>query len=1598
MAANFRFTSETLEPTLPHINIPSYSDEERLERERIQYLSDPNKVERIVSHLMKEHVPEKKKEKLAMSSTLAKVESLIPSDDPRKGMGSKIMDEATVAMMGNPDLHPLEVIKKVYDRNVEEKKVATYKYLEDKEKGFLGLPGFGSSIFTGSVIGSKYASMPGYDEYKRKKEEYNKTHFNTDEFSSIPEAATWGSMFTGGAIGLEKFGLANVDKAGKLGKVGAAALKVAKYLPTGFRSIPNPYLRLGLTALAAIPEFWAFEATKQAVTKAPGMEEVPDLPKEVLGFVAGGAGFSAVSKGIAKQINKWGEARYSANNAVKKMVENPGIKEILNATNFDEKYRKQTERLFSDSEFSMRNVPGSAAAKAGSARAKISTEQLSRIESKVNEGIPLEEAVGQVLTQDRVLGTLDAIKTNKFFDELLKSSADKQEKMLKNRIFRDAINRGLDPDEAVSEVQKATAKWSFDNVINWANQSTVSHAPEVSASLRTLGYSDETIEKIPVRIGKSLFKRQQVALNAEREKFEIEASKLFHEEAGTATEATLINPHWHSDINKARTVVAETETLTKNIKPEIIESESPKIVSSGGRRPLFGEDEPARDASEDAWYRWFKKQAAGIDEGATEANMFTYAGPKGGSLPDTVRRIEKLSPNITNAYTRVFEERLKEFNSRFEKVIDEDKKIVTEIIDKTVNEPVEAVKTLSLTDDIATTGLKNVAELEAKVKAKEARMKALREGYEKLYGKPPKYSAEAGVAKELEESSQLTKGTTTKTKKDFDRESVDLYTRMSQGKISQDEYDEALNALLDEHGGGWGKMMAAITAGASALVSLSAFAPNDAEAANVPSGVVTNANVNLVKGMVKDFKGIVSEIIDKKLFVPSYVKGSFDFGNKGYAISVVPSLSAITRKKKIIGQNLLSPNVIGEVLYNARDKYGNKLPTNPMPEIANRTSIAMAHTMKGLELSSDIMFYVPDGKSHQKEVAEAMKPLLGMNEIASKVSFHQGNIERLEEMIEGMIDKKSKAKLSEVDALVLDGEIEKIMLLQDASRAELKKLNFKKEEFDKQWRAIAEGLAEKYPSSRIAFALEGEGMSANDPWVLKHMTDEEKVAVGHFRRFFDKIAEYLIDIGEKPILEKPYIHHATHPESNYAKLKNDLSKFALDPENILPLARLYHRNYNSKQMMPDIQYIMQEYLPDIFKRIEMIDFWKKGKPHGWHTHMMQLEQLGWRGPADFMKSIQKGFLPEDRTTFNDLARQIYSFEAARLLGLNPSPGFRHLMKLEANWSNFGIGMSAKNITHAFSLYKNDAVVNAAEKLTGKKMTRELETELYRQFTHAGNISAIIQDFSLYEPPKGWFEKISRGISETTGVIINNTERFDRAMSFVGALEMAGKKGMTAEQALYGLYDTILKTNFLSGAQNPSWLRNPKIRAMFMFQGTPFKIAEQRALDAWRGARGIKSAAKEFYEQLQGLRKMVKEGEQEFKWNLIKDALEAEKDVFGIPYAYQLMRRMMIIGTMITGGAALFDADMLGHVIHPPFIAFEGGIKVRLNPMLTAAFEAKSKEDEFWLSSFFKKWFNSGPMPAAVSKALRLSEDDIPKIYRDSKFRYLLGIPATKEED
>jgi hypothetical protein len=123
--------SQLLEEPKLRIPFPSLSEDRRLERQaerldnlRMTFLSDPNKIETIVSHLTKANVPGKKLEKMGMNVPLAKLEKEIPDDDPRKNVGSQTFAEAQVAISAMPDKHPLEVIKAVYDKNMAARKEA----------------------------------------------------------------------------------------------------------------------------------------------------------------------------------------------------------------------------------------------------------------------------------------------------------------------------------------------------------------------------------------------------------------------------------------------------------------------------------------------------------------------------------------------------------------------------------------------------------------------------------------------------------------------------------------------------------------------------------------------------------------------------------------------------------------------------------------------------------------------------------------------------------------------------------------------------------------------------------------------------------------------------------------------------------------------------------------------------------------------------------------------------------------------------------------------------------------------------------------------------------------------------------------------------------------------------------------------------------------------------------------------------------------------------------------------------------------------------------------------------------------------------------
>jgi hypothetical protein len=259
--------------------------------------------------------------------------------------------------------------------------------------------------------------------------------------------------------------------------------------------------------------------------------------------------------------------------------------------------------------------------------------------------------------------------------------------------------------------------------------------------------------------------------------------------------------------------------------------------------------------------------------------------------------------------------------------------------------------------------------------------------------------------------------------------------------------------------------------------------------------------------------------------------------------------------------------------------------------------------------------------------------------------------------------------------------------------------------------------------------------------------------------------------------------------------------------------------------------------------------------------------------------------------------------------------------------------------------------------------------------------------------------------------------------------MAAKRGMTAQQATFGIYNTVLNNNFLSGPLNPAWMQHPKIRALFLFQNTAFKIMERRLITAMKTGKAVKLAWKEgksvigeidkktgkyvikkggiteALRQLTDVRRFVKGAENEFKKNLIADALGSQRDYFGNSIVRQFMRESLLAGSVITGGAYL-GVDLMPHTAHVPFFVHSRTEPtLATSPIARAAIESyndwrdEEEEDrEFIITNFLKNWIGSTRgVPQMANKAMRISDDDIPAIYEEGKFppwiKYLFSVPG-----
>ena len=155
--------------------------------------------------------------------------------------------------------------------------------------------------------------------------------------------------------------------------------------------------------------------------------------------------------------------------------------------------------------------------------------------------------------------------------------------------------------------------------------------------------------------------------------------------------------------------------------------------------------------------------------------------------------------------------------------------------------------------------------------------------------------------------------------------------------------------------------------------------------------------------------------------------------------------------------------------------------------------------------------------------------------------------------------------------------------------------------------------------------------------------------------------------------------------------------------------------------------------------------------------------------------------------------------------------------------------------------------------------------------------------------------------------------------------------------------------------------------------------------------------------LKNLKAYMREGQSELKANLFADTIKHETDFFGTPVVKQMAMEMLAIGAS-TYGIGLAGVSLFDHFMHLPFVSVtdKGTAAVNINPLLKSTVEGyhawKTREDneDFLLGAVMTKWLGPyGPLPRPLEKAIRLSENDIPEIYKkgggSAYLKYLFGV-------
>lgn len=626
-------------------------------------------------------------------------------------------------------------------------------------------------------------------------------------------------------------------------------------------------------------------------------------------------------------------------------------------------------------------------------------------------------------------------------------------------------------------------------------------------------------------------------------------------------------------------------------------------------------------------------------------------------------------------------------------------------------------------------------------------------------------------------------------------------------------------------------------------------------------------------------------------------------------------------------------------------------------------------------------------------------------------NWHKQEIARLSKDIKKLRPKGGK-KLDSVQ------EIDLAMWEESLKAHETAVLEFEgaTKEFHDAWHPIAQRAAAESPSARVYFTVFDGPEFKKMPWMKDViLAPNEMQAAGLWKEWLLEWRHRIEELGEE-VITGPYAPVILHPASQEA-FKDVVTTGG---EQAAAYMQFYKRSFDSLPLVPDFPTTMMRYIRDTERRIQNQAFWKKGFG-GWEEVEARTQHIPLL--KDAFSALREGVRPVEMTPGNKVSNVYVQFEAWKRLHLNPSAGGKHLMKMTGTMSTAGVMNSFRAMPQAFS-HTIDRIIDA-----GPGKMKSLEKMGFT--SRRAKSKAVLAWQRSMIPPRTHHQRLldlgMRGheelFSRWRGAIhkvqnvgaawINLAELFDRGVSSAAGLQMAAKRGMTAEQAYYGSLDLIFKNNFFSRELNPAWMRNPKIRALFMFQGTPFKIFERRLVQAIRSGRAIKRMNRAVYDatktsegrkdllrSIRTLKSSMKTTEQELKVNLITDAIKSEVDFFGTPVVAQTGKDLLITGAMMAGGYNvgmnlkhhLFHLPFLSGMTHDPVVAFSPGYHA-VNRGYQQWKNAEGEDTDFLFTTILKKWLGpAGPLPDIVWKGKRITDSDIPELYGDSKFRYLFAVP------